>query len=83
MKNNALAPRLGLAAALLAALLLGACSEKPQTAGTHSAADVEAWKGSVQPSFDAPGWKPGDKASWDQQIKQRNRSQNEYVRMGS
>lgn len=62
-------------------VLLTACSEKPQTAGTtHSAADDKPWKGG-QKAFDAPGWTPGDKASWDAQIKQRNRGQNEYVRM--
>ncbi len=67
-----------LAAAALA-LLLAACTEKPQTAGTRSA-DTPAWNG-AQPAFDAPGWKPGDKASWEEQIKQRNRNQNEYVRL--
>ncbi len=73
-------PRLALALASLA-LLLGACGEKPQTAGTRSA-DTPAWNG-AEKAFNAPGWQPGDKASWENQIKQRNRSQNEYVRMAS
>ncbi len=58
---------------------LAACGEKPQTAGKR-AADTQAWNGG-QKAFDAPGWKPGDKASWEEQIRQRNRNQNEYVRL--
>ena len=69
-------------AATALTVLLAACSEKPQTAGTtHSSADHKAWSGG-QKSFNTAGWTPGDKASWEAQIKQRNRSQNEYVRMG-
>lgn len=81
MKNCSPSPKLALVLAATATLLLGACSEKPQTAGTH-APDQQAWNGSTQRAFDAPGWKPGDKASWDEQINKRNRSQNEFVRMG-
>ena len=75
------AARSALAVLAVAALAagLGACGEKPQTAGTR-ASDAKAWNG-AQPAFDAPGWKPGDKASWEEQIRQRNRNQNEYVRM--
>jgi len=80
MKNTT--TRLATAVAASALLLLSACGEKPQTAGMQHAADKEPWTGSIQKAFDAPGWKPGDKASWEAQIKQRNRSQNEYVRMG-
>lgn len=82
MKNSPHASPLLVAAAASALLFLGACGEKPQTAGTQHGADKEPWTGSVQKAFDASGWKPGDKASWEAQIKQRNRSQNEYVRMG-
>ncbi|MGB3068333.1 MAG: hypothetical protein WBC18_07295 [Ottowia sp.] len=81
MKNSPHASRLSLAAIVVTALFLGACGEKPQTIGTRSS-DKEPWTGSVQKAFDAPGWKPGDKASWEEQIKQRNRGQNEFVRMG-
>lgn len=81
MKTNTSPSKLVPVLAAVALLLLGACSEKPQTAGTHTS-DQQAWNGSVQKAFDAPGWKPGDKASWEEQIKQRNRSQNEFVRMG-
>lgn len=76
--NNKPAVRMVFCAAALAALL-GACGEKPQAAGTR-ASETQAWNG-AQKAFDAPGWKPGDKASWEEQIKQRNRQQNEYTRV--
>ncbi|WP_036594364.1 hypothetical protein [Ottowia thiooxydans] len=80
--NQAQNPKLRLVLVAAAmTVLLAACSEKPQTAGTtHSSADDKPWNGGKK-AFDAPGWTPGDKASWEAQIKQRNRSQNEYVRM--
>ncbi len=78
MKDFKLTPRMAVVAAALT-LGLSACGEKPQTAGTRSA-DTQAWNG-AQKAFEVPGWTPGDKASWEEQIKQRNRSQNEYVRM--
>ena len=58
---------------------LSACTEKPQTGGgvTHDAAPY-AGTGS---NFPQPGWKAGDKASWEQQLKARQQySQNEYTR---
>lgn len=79
MRADTAPTRMRIAVAALAVLLLGACTEEPQTAGTR-AADTQAWNG-AQPAFDAPGWKPGDKASWDEQIKRRNTNQNEYVRL--
>ncbi|NMM80773.1 hypothetical protein B2J86_07480 [Acidovorax sp. SRB_14] len=79
MKDFKLTPRMTVVAAALT-VLLSACGEKPQTAGTRSA-DVQAWNGGAQTTFNVPGWAPGDKVSWEEQIKQRNRSQNEYVRM--
>ena len=58
---------------------LSACTEKPQTGGgvTHDAAPY-AGTGS---NFTQPGWKAGDKTSWEQQLKARQQySQNEYTR---
>lgn len=63
-----------------AAVMLTACSEQPQSAGTSHGSSAMAWNG-PQTGFTAPGWKVGDQASWDEQIKQRNRGQNEYVRL--
>lgn len=69
-----------LPAVLGSLLLLSACGEKPQTAGTKIKDGAKSWQGG-QASFNAAGWKPGDEASWTEQIKQRNRAQNEYVRI--
>lgn len=58
---------------------LAACGEKPQTgAGIRSDAPSYAGTGS---NFTQAGWKPGDKASWEAQLKARQQySQNEYTR---
>jgi hypothetical protein len=63
---------------LLVVLLLAACGEKPQTA-TARKADDKPWD-SAATKFDAAGFKPGDKAAWEQQLKSRNQGQNEYSR---
>ena len=65
----------------LAALAgLSACGEKPQTLGAGKT-DVAAFKG-AENSFSAPGWKPGDKTSWEQGLKARaQNSQNEYTKL--
>ena len=63
------------------ALAIGAagCTEKPQTK-TLGQSDVAAYKGTAGP-YDAPGWKPGDQASWDEQMRSRTQyGQNEYSR---
>lgn len=66
------------AGALAAALLLSACAEKAQTAGTKKV-DSPPWQG-AQDGYVASGWKPGDKASWEEQMKTRSQGQNEYSR---
>ena len=72
--------------ALLACLALSACGEKPQTAGTRKA-DVDPSQGAAQgadPAYTVPGWKVGDAASWEAQIKSRaENGQNEYSRIGA
>ena len=62
----------------LATLLLGACGDKPQTAATRKA-DGRPWE-SAQTAYTATGWTAGDKASWEQQLRQRSQGQNEYSR---
>ncbi|WP_332775178.1 hypothetical protein [Polaromonas sp.] len=62
---------------------LSACGEKPQTPSTLSAAksDVAPFQG-TENQFSAPGWKPGDKTSWEQGLKARaQNTQNEYSRV--
>jgi hypothetical protein len=60
-----------------AVMALAACGEKPQTA-SGAKSDVPAFQG-AENKFVAPGWKPGDKTSWEQGLKARaQNTQNEY-----
>ena len=61
-------------------LVLVACGEQPQTISTNSKVDKHASQGTgVAPPFTAPGWKGGDKASWESQLKVRTQmGQNDY-----
>ncbi len=62
-------------------LVLSACSEKPQTAGTPRK-DQLAYEGTGVAAFTARGWTPGDKTSWASEQKARQMyGQNEYTRM--
>lgn len=64
-----------------ALLVLAGCGEKPQTmTATVKKPDTPAYEGAKDP-FVAPGWKPGDKASWEQQVRNRTQGQNEYSRL--
>lgn len=59
---------------------LAACGEKPQTVQpAMKKSDGKSWDG-TQNAFVAEGWKAGDKASWENQMRQRAQSQNEYTR---
>jgi hypothetical protein len=60
-----------------AALLLAACTEKPQTAGRK--ADGKAWEINEK-GYMAPGWQGGDSTAWNNQIRARSQGQNEYAR---
>lgn len=71
-----------IAIAIALAAVLAACGEKPQTIVTGRASDVPAWQGAQDP-FVVPGWKPGDKASWEAELQRRAQNQNEYVRIGA
>jgi hypothetical protein len=71
------------AAAAVLSLGLGACGEKPQSIDQAARrSDTGAWTMSqaANPAFAAPGWKGGEKAAWEQQIRQRNQAQNDYLR---
>lgn len=66
-------------ATALAMLALTACSEKPQT-GLGIRGDVPAHAGTGS-NFTQPGWKAGDRTSWEAQLKVRQQyGQNEYSR---
>ena len=59
------------------ALALAACGEKPQIA-TGIKSDTNPFQGTGMP-YQAAGWKPGDRNSWEQQLKTRTQQgQNEY-----
>ncbi|HWH75258.1 MAG TPA: hypothetical protein VNV16_13460 [Methylibium sp.] len=69
--------------AVLAAVLAGlaACGDAPQEgAKAPKKADAKAWDGGPSPAFRAEGWTAGDRASWEQQLRQRGQQQNEYQR---
>jgi len=76
--------RRGIFVAVAAAVLsLAGCGEKAQTLdGSARKADAQPWSVSsaAEPAYAAPGWKAGDKAAWEAQIRQRNQAQNDYVR---
>jgi hypothetical protein len=71
-----------LVAAAMAAPLAG-CGEKPQTTGgAVKKSDAKAWEGPADgAAYAAEGFKTGDKAAWEAQLKARaERGQNEYTR---
>ena len=61
------------------ALIVAGCGEKPQTA-TQRKVDATAYSGSTVNGYTEQGWKPGDKTSWEGQMRERNKGQNEYGR---
>jgi len=65
---------------IVALAALAACTEKPQTLGGGSRQDSPAFQGTGM-AFSVPGWKPGDKGSWEQQLKTRTQNQNDYTRV--
>ncbi|MCM2252900.1 MAG: hypothetical protein NDJ19_11125 [Ramlibacter sp.] len=61
--------------------VLAACTEQTQTIGTAGRVDTAAFQGTGMP-FAAPGWKQGDKTSWEQQLKTRlQMGQNDYAKI--
>ena len=71
------------AAAILAAaaaLALAGCAEKEQTASGIKT-DTASYQGTNHP-YVVPGWKPGDRASWESQLKVRTvQGQNDYAKV--
>jgi hypothetical protein len=67
----------------MAALALAGCGERDQSVaqGSGKKSDVQAWQGVQSAAYAAPGWKSGDKDSWDAQMRARTQQgQNEYTR---
>jgi len=69
-----------LSLAALAALALAGCAERDQTSkGVKS--DTAAYEGTNHP-FVVSGWRPGDRNSWEQQMKVRTvMGQNDYAKV--
>ena len=64
----------------LAIAALAGCGEKDQiTDRSAKLPDAEPWSSGGHHM--AAGWKQGDQASWEQQIRTRNQVQNEYARI--
>lgn len=69
--------------AAVAALTLTACSDKPQELKPSGVKMDSAPHEGVAPKsqFVERGWQPGDRTSWEQQLRQRTAyGQNEYTR---
>jgi hypothetical protein len=64
----------------VAAVLFAACGEKVQTipVGTAKKVDGQVWQ-TKDDRFLAPGWTPGDEASWNAQMTNRAQGQNDYA----
>ncbi|MCV2349002.1 hypothetical protein [Paucibacter sp. Y2R2-4] len=65
-----------------ALLALQGCGERSQKLDGKQGGDTTVWSVSeaANPAFVAPGWKAGDKAAWEAQIRHRNQAQNDYSR---
>ena len=64
-----------------AAFALSACGEKPQAMKDNAKQDTAAFQGTGMP-FTAPGWKAGDKTSWESHLKARTQNgQNDYSKV--
>ena len=73
--------RTSLTVVMVSAVLLAACGDKVQNldSGSASKQDASAFSGTGSTTFTAAGWKPGDKASWEQHLKTRMQNgQNDY-----
>jgi len=64
----------------VAVLTLAACAEREQTASGIKS-DAAPFQGTNR-QFMAKGWKPGDRNSWEQELKVRTvQGQNEYAKV--
>jgi hypothetical protein len=69
----------GLLIAIVVVAFVG-CGEKVQTipVGAAKKADGQVWQ-TKDDRFLAPGWTPGDEASWNAQMANRAQGQNDYA----
>ena len=67
-------------ATLLCSLFLVSCSEKVQNIGTSKNVDLPSYMGAKN-GYVEKNWTPGDKTSWEAQLKSRAKGQDEYTRV--
>jgi hypothetical protein len=69
--------------AAVSLLGLAACTDQPQVlTGQGVKQDGAPYQGVGSSQYAQSGWKPGDKTSWEQQLKSRAQyGQNDYTRM--
>lgn len=68
-------------ATLAAAAALSACGDRTQTIKSGVVTDTAPFQGTGK-AYAVQGWKQGDKASWEQQVKTRTQNtQNEYTKV--
>ena len=71
--------RLAAIGCLALALGLGGCEKAQTTAsGGEKKADTPSWQ-KGESAYVAPGWTPGDRASWEAQLRNRAQAQNDYA----
>lgn len=70
---------LNAACGLLVVAALAGCSEPVQTATTRKV-DTKPWQGPDN-VYTANGWKAGDRANWEEQLRQRAQAQNDYTKV--
>jgi len=61
----------------LSLMILSACGETDQRLTKAGSNDKQAYTGANNPHV-IKGWTPGDKASWESQMRTRSLTQNEY-----
>jgi hypothetical protein len=72
--------RIALLMAAGALALVAGCAEREQTASGVKT-DTASFQGTNRP-YVAPGWKPGDRATWEQHLKVRTvQGQNDYAKV--
>jgi hypothetical protein len=67
-----------ISAAMVGLTALAGCGEKPQGMGGVKS-DTAPYQGTGM-AYTVPGWKAGDKTSWEQQLKTRAQAQNDHAR---
>jgi hypothetical protein len=66
---------------IVSAGVLVACGDREQTLQSGVKVDTQSFQGTGKP-YAVPGWKQGDKGSWEQQVKNRTQqTQNEYTKV--